>query len=170
MKSRKLSRALVGSLLAVVMVVTAVAVSARYLDTIQDSFAIGVKPYHGVAFQQQSWQQNEDDCTFSFQLAQPASNCRIYLAASAGVVQADSLTVALLLPDETVLQAQAEQITEDSDLYRMFGAGYVFRFRDAQTGEELQMDLSTEAYDLRVSGMDGAATQTSLLRVFVEDR
>ena len=170
MENRKCSRVVIVSLIIVLIVATAGLVSGRYMETIQDYFAIGVKPYYGVTFAQQSWQQTEDGCTFSFQLAQSVTDCRIYMAVSEGVVKANLLEIQLVMPDATVLQAKTEKIAENSELYRVFGAGYVFRFVDAQTGDELHMDLSTETYLLHVSGMDGATAQTSLLRVFVEDR
>ena len=169
MKNRKWPGAVIVGILVVVMITTAGLVSARYMESIQDFFGISIKPYHGVSFQHQEWQQQDDGCIFSFQLAQSTRDCRVYLAVSEGVAKAELLDIRLMLSDNTILQAQAEKIAEDSQLHRVFGAGYVFRFRDAQTGEEILMDFSTEVQTLHISGIDGATVQTSLLRVFVEN-
>lgn len=68
-----------------------------------------------------------------------------------------------------VLTATMEKITEGTALYATFGSGYVFRFYDAETGNEITLDLVAEsAYVLTVTGLQSAAEQTSLLRLFVE--
>lgn len=168
---------------------------ARYRTEILGDLAFQVKPLEQLTFASQQWEQSEDGShVLTFTMAEAAQSCRMYLAVSEGITVPASLTVTLTMPPEEgqqtqtqtetqppagtepetpaepiVLTAVMEQITEGSSLYALFGSGYVFRFCNAETGEEMFLDLTTDfTYTLTVSGLQSAAAQTSLLRLFVE--
>ena len=180
-------RSLISLIAAAVLVATAVilgctGVFARYLEMLTGDQAFTAKPLDALEINQQ-WVQVDDTYVLTFTAGQQAKNCRVYLAASEGVTNAESLQVELTvsadaqtLPDaeqETpaepqILQATPAAITEGSAIYNLFGPGTVFRFQDAETQEERTFDLSENTYTITVRGLESAAELSSLLRLFVE--
>lgn len=168
---------------------------ARYKSELSGDLAFQVKPMEQLSFQTQQWTQGEDGShILTFSMAESGEKCRMYLAVSEGITAPESLAVTLTLPPEEtetlpeegleaqteteeqetpnapiVLTATMQQITEGSSLYALFGSGYVFRFFHEETGEEIFLNLIADfSYTLTVSGLQSAAAQTSLLRLFVE--
>lgn len=144
---------------------------ARYREEFSGDFIFQAKPLDTLDFSQEQWQRTEDGYALTFSMLRDEPRCRVFLAASQGISAPENLTVTLTIPGEepVILQATAEQIPEVSALSALFGAGYVFRFLDEQTGQELTLELTAEAvYTLTVQGLESAAQQTSLLRLFVE--
>ena len=144
---------------------------ARYREEFSGDFPFRAKPLNALTFAQDAWKQTENGCTLTFSMNQDEPRCRCFLAVSAGISKPEQLTVTLTLPGEEplILLATAEPIPEVSGLSALFGSGYVFRFLDEQTQQELTLELKAEtAYTLTVQGLESAAQQTSLLRLFVE--
>lgn len=191
---RRLTWLLTAFLLMISLLLAVGITFGRYRTEIFGNLIFQVKPLKQLAFQSQQWAQAEDGSyTLTFTMAEANENCRIYLAVSEGITAPDALQVTLTLPVVTteenleaqeeagdssetpeevlpvVLTATMEQITEGTALYGTFGSGYVFRFYDAETGEQITLDLvAGSAYVLTVTGLQSAAEQTSLLRLFVE--
>lgn len=160
----------------------------RYRTDITGDLIFQAKPWDGIAFSAQQWSQKEGDAVLTFSMAEDVTQCRVFLAMSEGVTDPTSVKVTLTIPldsyedeegktvtpEPLVLTAAGEPITEDSSLYALFGSGYVFRFmeevEETEAAVELILDLETDkSYVLTVSGLDAAAEQTSLLRLFVEN-
>lgn len=160
----------------------------RYRTDITGDLIFQAKPWDGIAFSAQQWSQKEGDAVLTFSMAEDVTQCRVFLAMSEGVTDPASVEVTLTIPldsyedeegktvtpEPLVLTAAGEPITEDSSLYALFGSGYVFRFmeevEETEAAVELILDLETDkSYVLTVSGLDAAAEQTSLLRLFVEN-
>lgn len=194
--NRRWTWLLTAVLLTVALVLSVGTAFGRYRSEIFGNLNFQVKAMEQLTFQTQQWAQAEDGSyTLTFTMAEAAENCRMYMAVSEGVTAPESLTVTLTVPpapaedgqqteaeDQTaaepetqtpgepiVLTATMQQITAGSSLYGLFGSGYVFRFADVETGEELFLDLTTDfTYTLTINGLQIAAEQTSLLRLFVE--
>lgn len=140
---------------------------ARYQAQLQNTIQFQTGQLQMLALAKQEWTQSEDMYQLTFSVGEAAENCRIYLAASDGVTAPEKMQVILTFPEGESLQATAEPIYDNSILASLFGTGYAFRFLDAG-GNEITFDLTTADYSLTVAGMDGAAEQASLLRLFVE--
>lgn len=140
---------------------------ARYVATLSGDQGFQVKP-SGTVIAQQRWQKNGDAYILTFTAGEAADACRVYLAVSEGVVEAEQLKVSLTVPEEEAALASAEPIREASSMYTHFGPGNTFRFYDGETGEELVFSLSGKTCILTVEGLESAAQLTSLLRLFVE--
>lgn len=180
--------------LACLVIATAVTLAfsgtfARYLEMLTGDQAFQVKPMDPLQITQK-WMWNADDNAYviTFTAGEQAKNCKVYLAVSEGVTNAQSLqvemtapvlsgetpteateeTVAETLPETVTLQAAGSAITEGSAIYNLFGSGTVFQFQNVETQEELVFDLSQYTYTITVRGLDSAAELTSLLRLFVE--
>ncbi len=148
---------------------------ARYRTEIVGDLAFSAKPLEQLTLSGQSWKTTDGADVLTFSLEQSAENVRLYLAVSEGVAVSDAVTVSLTLPsaeeggEDVVVQAAAQKIEEGSALHTLFGAGYVFRFTDEVSGQELLQDLQADtAYVLTVTGLDTAVEHTSLLRLFIE--
>ena len=178
-------RSLLSLIGAGILIVAAVALGfsgafARYLEMLTGDQAFSAKPLDALEITQQ-WVKVDDAYVLTFTGGEQAKNCRIYLAVSEGITNADSLQVELQLPAaETTdpeqpespqvqtLTAVASPIEEGSSIYNLFGSGTVFQYLDAQTQEEWVFDLSQDPYVITVRGLDSAAELTSLIRLFVE--
>lgn len=173
--------------LAVFLLIAALVLSmgvayARYQEESGGDLFFQVKPLEELSIATQEWTQVGDAYMLTFSMSQEEENCRIFLAVSDGVALPENLEVVLTMSNPESIEpltytATVEAISESSALHSVFGSGYVFRFRemltDAETGEEtpgeeLIFDLTTEIYTLTVRGLDSAAAETSLLRLFVE--
>ena len=165
---------LVCMLLAATLVLCCAPTFARYLEMITGDQAFQVKAMNPLEITQQ-WTPVENGYTLTFTAKKQAKNCRVFLAVSQGVTDADLLEVSLAdpLPPEgegaAPLPAVAAPIAADTPVYTLFGPGTIFRFMDADTGLEKTFDLSQGSYTLFVRGLDAAAQQTSLIRFFVEN-
>ncbi|MBQ4333674.1 MAG: hypothetical protein IJC33_07845 [Clostridia bacterium] len=162
-------------LLAVLLLVAAGALVigpayARYREVLTGDPAFQVNPAEQLAIADQQWQQVEDTYVLTFTMEKTSPDCRVFLAMSEGVHAPEAVTVTLTLPgaEPVDLQATAATIPAGTPLYRLFGPGSVFRFVDADTGEEAVLDLATQPYTVTVHGLSQAAQQASLLRLFVE--
>ena len=173
-------------LLAIVLLLSTAALAigvayGRYRTDITGDLIFQAKPWDGISFSTQQWSQVEEDAVLTFSMAEDVTQCRVFLAMSEGVTDAASVTVTLTIPQDPyedengemvspeplILTAVGEPITQESSLYALFGSGYSFRFLDEDA--EMILDLeSDKSYVLTVSGLDAAAEQTSLLRLFVE--
>lgn len=177
---------LITLLLAVVMLLSVGTAYGRYSASLEGEPKFQVKPLEGLRFEKQEWKTEDNAYVLTFSMEESQEGCRIYLAASEGVTKPETLTVTLTLPPEETQQTQAlldsgeeqtpeqvtltaipEEIPGISALGALFGSGYVYRFLDEQ-GQEIIFDLTTGEYILTVSGLDTAASTTSLLRLFVE--
>lgn len=162
------------TLLLTVLLLTAVValslgVHARYREEITGDPAFQIKPMEQLHIVQQQWRQTEDASVLTFSL-EKAAKTHVYLALSEGITAPENVEVLLTLPGEkpVTLRATGTEIPEVSGLKALFGSGYVFRFLDPETGEEQILELPAQECVLTVRGLDTAAEQTSLLRLFVE--
>lgn len=171
MRNRKVLSLLLAALLLVAAGGLAIGTAyARYREVLTGDPAFQVNPTDQLTIADQQWQQVEDNYVLTFTMEKTSPGCRVFLAMSEGVHTPETLTVTLTLPgvEPAVLQATAATIPEGTPLYKMFGPGSVFRFADADTGEEALLDLTTQPYTVTVQGLGEAAQQASLLRLFVE--
>lgn len=162
---------LVAILVTAALVLSVGSAFARYREEFSGDFLFQAKPLNSLAFVQEEWKQTENGYTLTFRLNQDEPRCRCFLAVSEGISKPEQMTVTLTLPEDepVILLATAEQIPEVSGLSALFGSGSVFRFLDEQTQQELTLELKAETeYTLTVQGLEAAAQQTSLLRLFVE--
>lgn len=174
------------------LVITAVLIFgisyARYQESISGDQGFLARPLEQLTFSTQKWEQNgEGEYVLKFSLQETAESCRMYLATSEGIKMPENLDVTLTLPatlttetlddgteitlfhEPVVMVAVAQQITESSPIYSLFGPGYVFCFSNDETGEENILTLETgKTYVLTIGGVQQAAEQASLLRLFVE--
>lgn len=143
---------------------------ARYREVLTGDPVFQVNPMNQLTIADYQWQQTEDAHTLTFAMEKASSGCRVFLAVSEGVQDPQSLTVTLTLPGDTpvVLQATPTEIPEGTPMYKQFGPGCLLRFIDPATGEEAELNLTTQPHTLTVEGLGEAAEQTSLLRLFVE--
>ena len=148
----------------------AVTAYARYMDQTGAGLSFQVKGLPELEMATQTWEKvGENTYTLIFTMENDADSCVLFLAVSQGVSVPEQIQVYLSLENDQILRATGTQIQPNSDLANVFGEGYVFRFLDAETGEECILDLEAgREYALNVVGLDSAAEQTSLLRVFIE--
>lgn len=171
MRKRRLSHLLTVLLLITALLLSVGVAYARYREELSGDIGFQAKPLEPVAFTEETWRRTGDSVYLDFSVGQTNSKCRIYLAFSEGFTVMDHVSVSLLLPGEESEQIAAigEPIPTASGVYGLFGAGYVFRFLDTQTGQELPLELQPDAvYTLMINGLEDAAEQTGLVRLFVE--
>ena len=158
------------ALVCVAVMLCAVAAYARYMDQTGEGLSFQVKGLPELKMADQQWRQiGENTYTLTFTMENEAENCVLFLALSEGISAPEQIQVYLSLEDGQLLQATGERIEAGSDLANVFGGGYVFRFVDAETGQERVLDLTTDQeYALNVVGLPTAEEQISLLRVFIE--
>ena len=95
-------RSLLSLIGAGILIVAAVALGfsgafARYLEMLTGDQAFSAKPLDALEITQQ-WVKVDDAYVLTFTGGEQAKNCRIYLAVSEGITNADSLQVELQLP------------------------------------------------------------------------
>lgn len=159
--------------LVVLVIVYAGVAYARYLETLVFNQEFVAKPLEQVAFGSSQWQVNDRESVLEFTMSEELEACRIYIAVSQGVSNPEALEISLSKPGETednTYIAVPEPIDKRTSLYKIFGEGYVFRFYDAETGEEIEWEFNPhDTYTISLSQLDDATEYPSLIRVFVEE-
>lgn len=157
----------------VLMVVYAGVAYARYQETLVFDQGFVAKPLEQVAFGSCQWQVNDRESVLEFTMSEDLEDCKIYIAVSQGVSNPEALEISLSRPGETgdnIYVAIPEPIDKGTSLCNTFGEGYVFRFYDVETGDEIEWEFNShETYSLYVSQLDDATEYPSLIRVFVEE-
>lgn len=171
MRNRQLVPLVTVFLLIVALVLSVTVAYARYREELTGDLGFQAKPLAPVAFTKETWEKTDDSLRLTFSVEKTDAKCRVYLAVSEGFTAMDQVIVTLTIPGEEPLQlvAAGERIPAASGIYNLFGDGYVFRFIDGQTGQELPMELLTDTeYVLSINGLEDAIEYTGLLRLFIE--
>lgn len=183
-------------LLAAVLLLTATAVlafspaMARYRAEITGDWIFQAKPPEKLNFAASNWTATSNTCTLTFSMDKDVEKCRVYLAVSEGIIDAEKLQVSLQIPGEenVTLEGTCQQIPEVSGLAKRFGQGYVYYFylvpeqpEDPETPTEptdpeeptepeewIFSPKANEQFKLTVTGLGSAAEATTLMRLFVE--
>lgn len=161
--------------------------TARYRAELLEDLIFRAKPLDKLCFSASNWVVVEAGGTLTFSMIKDVEKCRVYLAVSEGIAAPENLQVFLMLPGETsvVLEATCRPIPEASELGRRFGLGYVYYFYiesefpegtglpEATEGSEEREEWvfspkANERFTLMVIGLESAAQEVSLMRLFVE--
>ena len=172
MGNRRLT-ALWAAALALVLIIALLSATAyaRYRAELTSDVQFQAKPLEQIKLAGQTWKSQEDGCVLTFSLKENAGVCRVYLAVSEGITAPEALQVTLTVPGEepVILEGVQTPIAEGSAIDALFGPGTVFRFTGEAEREELQLELTADTqYTVTVRGLESAAEQTSLLRLFIE--